>query len=200
MLAERYLTSKKEEHFEELYKELHRKWDRSLHATAASLDADVHDLCAVYDDILLKVLNLLETSPGDFISLLNSSIKRAKISLLRKSISRRRFILVEEGERGDSDAPTFEFASDYNLEDHVIDLVDKKKEADKRQLIDFLLQSAKTDSVTMAVVTNFPRYKSITALAKALGLHHEVVKRKLRRLSRHYDANRFGDIRDHLAV
>lgn len=112
----------------------------------------------------------------------------------------KRVLTVLDGKSaGDEEAPTSEIASDYDLEEEVIQRFSKKKEADKRQLIDFLLQSAKTDDVTTAIVTNFSQHKSITALAKALGLHHEIVKRKLRSLSRHYDANRFGDINDYLA-
>lgn len=82
-------------------------------------------------------------------------------------------------------------------------VLEKKKEADQRQLIDFLLDRA-NDPVTTLIVTKYAELQngtmSITALAKALGLHHELVKRKLRALSRYYDANRFGDYHDYLAV
>ncbi|MFC3345040.1 hypothetical protein ACFOHW_21980 [Paenibacillus abyssi] len=103
----------------------------------------------------------------------------------------------------DEDAPTSEVAeSGPSLEEYVIERMHRKKEADQRQLIDFLVNSDpdQVDPVTTLIVTKFPQYPSITALAKALGLHHEVVKRKLRALSRRYDANRFGDYREYLAV
>jgi DNA-directed RNA polymerase specialized sigma24 family protein len=108
----------------------------------------------------------------------------------------------------EEDALTSEVADDYNLEDHVYDRLYKKKEPDKRKLIESLLDPHQVDTVTTLIVTNMlrcdnngvPQYPSITALAKALGLHHEVVKRKLRALSRRYDANRSGDVEDYLAV
>lgn len=76
-----------------------------------------------------------------------------------------------------------------------------KKEADQRQLIDFLARDPRqVDHDTTLIVSQFSEYDSITALAKALGMHHEFVKRKLRKLSRRYDANRFGDINEYLAV
>lgn len=74
------------------------------------------------------------------------------------------------------------------------------KKEDQRQLILYLVGQDKTDPVTTAIVTNFGKHDSIRALGKALGIHHETVKRKLRKLSSYYDANRFGDINDYLAV
>ncbi|WP_154665822.1 hypothetical protein [Paenibacillus pinihumi] len=112
----------------------------------------------------------------------------------------RRFLLVLDKpyDRDNEDAPTLELSDEINIEDTVL----RKKEADQRQLIDFLVNSdpSQVDPDTKLIVSRFPQYPSITALAKALGLHHEVVKRKLRRLARNYDANRFGDYRDYLIV
>ncbi|MCM3314848.1 hypothetical protein M3626_20850 [Psychrobacillus sp. MER TA 17] len=71
-------------------------------------------------------------------------------------------------------------------------------EADQRQLIDSLCDPSQVDDVTTAIVTNFPRYKNLNALAKGLGLHREVVDRRLRKLARNYDAELFGDYRDYL--
>lgn len=131
---------------------------------------------------------------------LNLRSKAIQISKGKERTFYRRSIPIRQyGTSSNEDESSYEIADEYNLEQTVLDRLHRKKEADKRQLIDFLLEST-TDSVTTAIVTNFPRYKSITALAKALGLHHEVVKRKLRALSRLYDANRFGDYHDYLAV
>lgn len=108
----------------------------------------------------------------------------------------RRVTLFKPVDNSDDDAPTSEIADPMNLEDYAL----RKKEADQRQLIDSLVNDpSQVDPITTLIVAEFPKYKSITALAKALGLHHEVVKRKLTSLSRRYDANRFGDVRDYLA-
>ncbi|MGG4217533.1 NUMOD1 domain-containing DNA-binding protein [Paenibacillus jamilae] len=96
----------------------------------------------------------------------------------------------------DDDAPTSEIADSFDLENSVVN----KREDDQRQLIAYLSDPAQVDTVTNSIVTMFSQYDSITALAKALGIHHETVSRKLRKLSRRYDANRFGEVRDYLAV
>lgn len=86
--------------------------------------------------------------------------------------------------------------AEINVEDDVI------KEADQRQLIDFF-RSAKTDATTTLIVEAILGSQPGTsdlAIAKSLGLHHEIFKRKLRKLSRQFDANRFGEARDYLAV
>ncbi|MDR9852951.1 sigma factor [Paenibacillus sp. VCA1] len=79
-----------------------------------------------------------------------------------------------------------------------------KKEADQRQLIDSLVHSGSEapDATTTAIVEAFLAQPSASdaAIAKSLGIHPETVKRKLRKLARRYDANRFGNIYDYLAV
>lgn len=106
------------------------------------------------------------------------------------------------------DAPTSSVEmlvdEDYDVAYEVI----KKKEADKRQLVDFLLESTtihKDNHSTMTVIIeeyrkDDSRDKSDNAIAKSLGMHHETVKRKLESLAKRYDANRFGDVREYLAV
>jgi hypothetical protein len=101
----------------------------------------------------------------------------------------------------DPNARTFEVIDgNCNVEEEALVYADKK-EVDQRELIDFLVSDpSQVDRDTTRIVSQFYKYSSIAALAKALGMHHEVVKRKLRKLSRRYDANRFGDINEYLAV
>ncbi|MBU8597324.1 hypothetical protein KM908_14355 [Alkalihalobacillus clausii] len=99
-------------------------------------------------------------------------------------------------------APTASDGEPLEVED-IIDAatpyVDTKTtKADQRQLIDFLLDRTKVDEVTIAVVTNFPKYRTPNALAKALGLDFNQVDRRLRKLARNFDADLFGDYRDYL--
>ncbi|MFD1267558.1 hypothetical protein [Paenibacillus motobuensis] len=98
------------------------------------------------------------------------------------------------------DAPTSEPTTGETVEDEYFSL-QRKKEIDQLQLIDFLVNDpTQVDRETILIVSQFSQYASITALSKALGMHHEYVKRKLRRLSRRYDSNRFGDYSEYLAV
>lgn len=75
----------------------------------------------------------------------------------------------------------------------------KKKEAQQRQLLNFLLESAKiqNDPTMTAIIEGLPRYETVMALAKALGLQRNTVDRKLRRLARHYNPEIHGDILDY---
>lgn len=73
-------------------------------------------------------------------------------------------------------------------------------ESDQRQLIGFLSKTADAPTKRIVEASLKNRHKSITALGKALGLHHSVVKRKIERLSRNYDPSQFGDYHDYLAV
>ncbi|GAA0840637.1 hypothetical protein GCM10008915_36600 [Bifidobacterium pullorum subsp. gallinarum] len=107
----------------------------------------------------------------------------------------------QKSSHDESNARTFEVVDgNCNVEKEALLFADKK-EADQRELIDFLVNDpSQVDHDTTRIVSQFYKYSSIAALAKALGMHHEVVKRKLRRLSGRYDANRFGDINEYLAV
>jgi hypothetical protein len=105
-----------------------------------------------------------------------------------------------ETKKDESDSCLLQIEDEHHVEQEVIDKLGKKREDDQRQLIAFLSDPSQVDSDTTLIVSNFSQHDSITALAKALGMHHETVKRKLRKLARRYDANRFGDINEYLAV
>jgi len=160
---------------------------------------DEADALQLFDDVILKLVDASNVT--DFERALNVRLRRRRIDLLRKTkVRRMRQRSLDEmvDVKDDEGAATPEILrSDYNLEEEVF----LKKEADHRQVIDFLKTDlGSVDPVTTRIVTEFPQYPSITALSKALGLHHEDIKRRLRRLSRRYDSNRFGDYRDYLAV
>lgn len=156
---------------------------------------DESEALEIFHDVLLRTLHY---NPEDFVRWLNKSLKNARIDFIRRK--RRWQVMISPQEvhtDEDESIETLPFISDFNLEEFVV----RKTEADQLQLIDSLISDpSKVDPVTTLIVTEFSKHKSITALAKALGLHHEVVKRKLRALSRYYDANRFGDYRDYLSA
>lgn len=131
---------------------------------------------------------------------LNGRLKYRRLDLLREGYRRRKsdsFDALLEASAEEGASLPKAVRSDFDLEGEVL----QKTEADRRQLIDSLADNINDlDPVTALIVTEFSNYKSVNALAKALGLHHEEVKRRLRRLSRRYDANRFGDYCDYLAV
>lgn len=193
MLVENYRIDRTDAAFNDVYIELQKVRSINESLVIRSGYGDASDALEIFHKVLIRILE----KQGEFGRLFHKSLKIERLYFFRK---RKR---ETEKQRSldsmmDDGAPTLKLLqSDYDLEDSVL----RKKEADQRQLIDFLVNDPdKVDPVTTLIVTEFPKYQSIAALAKALGLHHEVVKRKLTALSRRYDANRFGDYRDYLAV
>lgn len=111
-------------------------------------------------------------------------------------------------ENGDGEeAATLEIPSEYDLEGnevirqgHNLIRLHKKTDADKRQLINALVENS--DSLTTAIVNEYLVTTDArpTAIGKTLGIHHEIVSRKLRRLARNFNESQFGKINDYLAV
>ncbi|WP_010494998.1 hypothetical protein [Paenibacillus elgii] len=202
-LAEKYRITNDTDILIKMYKDLQEKWSLTARAVAASLCTDSTEVYSMYNEAFIK--SITSFKGGNFSRLLSKNLKNARASFYRKQMVRlrRQVSFGRSAQQSEEDAPTSDAQSDYNLEAHANERMHKKKEADQRQLVDFLLDRA-NDPVTTLIVTKFREDESgklsITALAKALGLHHEVVRRKLRALSRHYDANRFGDIEDYIAV
>ncbi|WP_317981523.1 hypothetical protein [Paenibacillus glycanilyticus] len=196
MLANVYRIERTNEAFRAVYDELSdvRNMNRAIIMRAGN--GDESDAMQIFHDVLMRILD----KDVEFGRVFHSSLKNARIDFFRKrkrERTRQRSLDAMTDESADEGAATPKvLRSDYDLEHEVL----KTKEADHRQVIDFLVDPTQVDTVTTLIVTEFPKHKTVTALAKALGLHHEVVKRKLHALSRRYDANRFGDYRDYLAV
>lgn len=185
--------------FGEIYAETKRARDINRDKVLATGCGDEADAQVVFDEVIFKMVR--DRSITDFERTLNRRLKTKRIDLLRSNVRKRtrQCSFDELLEQASEGAATLneEVLRGCSTEE----IVFTKKEADQRQLIDFFVNDpAKVDTVTTLIVTEFSRHNSITALAKALGMHHEVVKRKLLALRRHYDANRFGDYHDYLAV
>lgn len=103
-----------------------------------------------------------------------------------------------DGESDEDGNPTFELAGEVNIEEEVVS--PKKKCEDKRQLISALLSSA--DELTTAIVTQMLKNPDASrkSIADRLGIHHQVLTRKLSKLAKNYDQSRFGDLSQYLAV
>nr|WP_231503968.1 sigma-70 family RNA polymerase sigma factor [Bacillus sp. UNC437CL72CviS29] len=210
-IANEYLKTSDESRFNDLYINLKREYRNKVdYWSASTYLATRHDIEALFDDVILNVLKTLrESNGGDFVNLFSRSLKNMYISLLRKLRTRRKreflyddkttdkdFIYSDtlvEGEWSFSNNP-----SDFDLEEHVT----KKKEADQRELIDFLADPEQVnDETTTAIVETFITNDgptTPTAIGKKLGLHHSTVIRKLERLAKRFDERQFGDYRDYL--
>lgn len=195
-LAENYRLNGCQQSYNELYnavsglRTINRRSMRRMGFT------DISDADTVFDDTFMRVISREVTD--NFQRFLSRSLKHARIDFDRKEQRRRsNEASMDAPTSSDPDAPTLGMTllSDYDTE---AEAIAKKKKAEQRQLLDFLLMGS--DSLTKEIVRRFPEYDSANALAKALGVHHSVISRKLKSLARKYDANRYGDIADYLAI
>ena len=164
--------------------------------TAKSMNADSHDVAAVFDDTLLNALRLYK--PGnDFIRYFKSSWRRRRTNLFESTQHVRKnelqWVYEEDGKDGNF---ALDFPSPFNLEEAVT----AKKKADQLALIDSLLVGA--DATTIGVVEAFLNHPkpTATAIAKELGVHHSKVIRALNRLAGKFSTKQHGDFRDYLVA
>jgi len=200
--AEEYRVTRTDVDFRRLYDEAWRVFGRVNRCSIVkSRLGDESDADCIFDTVIWKLAQ--RSDLRDFGKVLSSSLRKARLCYFRDESRRRTRVPVylDKEISSDEGALTLKdrLRDEYRVEDDVL----QKKETDQLQLIDFLLDRV-NDPVTTLIVTQFKSSNcgkmSITALAKALGLHHETVLRKLRSLVRHYDANRFGDYYEYLAV
>lgn len=195
-IAVRHQDERSSRSFEELYRESVRVFKRG-HRSKLSMSGyrNAADADEVFDSAFMRSAD--KPFLTNFGGLLSKALRNERLYFIRTETRREKRLSLTLDVEPAEDAPTFELVAEDNVEEEVM----RKKEADQRQLIDFLVNDpSQVDHDTTLIVSQFKQYDSITALAKALGMHHETVKRKLRKLSYRYDANRFGDVREYLAV
>jgi hypothetical protein len=194
-LVIKYRSDRSDETFAQIYAMVSTNW-RNLRAVGKSVLADESEITAVYEDTLLRCIEVHQT--GDFEHFLNQSIKRRRTDIYRKKKRLSEFEVFAapvENEDG-SEAANFEIEDEFNLEEHIT----AKKRAHQRQLIDSLLNGA--DAKTTAIVEAFlaSEKPTPTAIGEALGLHHSTVIRTLKRLAGKFDSKQFGNHRDYLVA
>ncbi|PFZ19524.1 AsnC family protein [Bacillus wiedmannii] len=201
-MANDYLRTGDDFIFTDLYTSLSEVYRNKLwYWSTSTYMANEHDITGLFHDVIQKVLESLRNNAGgDFVKLFAVSLGNSYKSLLRKLRTRRKYELYD-GPNSDEEENTAMFeaiADEFDLEEHVI----KKKEADQRELIDFLTDPAKvSDETTTAIVESFITNDgptTPTAIGKKLGLHHSTVIRKIERLAKRFDERQFGNYRDYL--
>ena len=96
--------------------------------------------------------------------------------------------------------PEYELADEFDLEEHVITQEELKTDEDKLQLINALTKE--TDDATKAIVQEYLRgeHARPTAIGRAVGIHHQVVRRKLNSIARNFTESKYGKLDAYLAV
>lgn len=196
-VASTYLATRSDDDFSDLYRSLLAEYKSKLaYWTASTFMADDHDVTELFTEALLKSLESVDKKGGDFVKLFNFSLHNKYKSLLRKLRTRRKYEQYELNSDDDSETAIFEIKDEFNLENHVI----KKKEADQRQLIDFLVrgENERTTAIVQAFL-NHPK-PNATAIAKEIGLDHKQVSRALSRLAANFSTKQFGNYEDYLVA
>jgi DNA-directed RNA polymerase specialized sigma24 family protein len=133
---------------------------------------------------------------------LRTALRNATIDVIRGKQgghARRVFAILDKP--ADEDTLRSEPA-DIETVDYMLFTGPNARKAHQLELIRSLVDE--TDSPTMSLVEAYldsaNQDARRTQIAKSVGLHHKVADDKLRKLSRRFDANRFGEIHEYLAV
>jgi DNA-directed RNA polymerase specialized sigma24 family protein len=194
-----YIGTKADAALTQVYRDLLSEYQPKLSYWASSTYmANDHDMTAIFDDTLIKTLDVVETNGGDFVKLFHHSLHNRYKSLLRKLKTRRTFEQYEIDRDGEEEAATSDIADDFNLAEEVTERITRKKKNDQRMLIEFLVsgENARTTAIVKAYLST--ELKSPTAIGKHLGLDHKQVSRALSRLQAKYSTKQFGDYTDYL--
>lgn len=194
----RYQNTGDETVFNEIYYIVSRNWFSNPEGDARFALTDVSEVCAMYDDTLLRVVRAYKKK-GNFVHMLRASIYNAKCDLREKNQRRRKMEIYEGDELLDQGVGDLleVIGGEKSAEECALSCV--QRERDQWPLISSLV--AHSDDFTKKVVELLPSYDfSFSALGRALGVHHSKVSRALTRLSRNYDQERFGEISDYMSA
>lgn len=198
-LAEHYRTSRCSEAYAEVYRRITESlWETHKRMVTRSGYGDENDAQEIFDDAFDRTMNREITN--DFTFHLSALLKVRRLDFIRSEKRRlERTVSLDVAMTDENDALTLDsiLTSTYDTE---YEALQKRKRTEQLTLIDSLLRPSRTNSVVTLITANFHKYDSARALAKALGLHHETVKRELRKLAVNYDKSRFGNHRDYYAV
>lgn len=179
-----------EEVFNAIYRYYYDKWKTRAKLDARKIKVDEEDILSYYSQVLYQTVKCYDASKGDFNSMVRCAIINAKKTMRRDNASR---VLYESPawaeERDDDDDGIF-----LSIPDE--DALSSEKTREQRELLSYL--TANMDDLTRKIVTLFGKGYSYNSIGKRLRMDHKRVKRKIQSLSRRYDGNRFGDIRDYL--
>jgi RNA polymerase sigma factor (sigma-70 family) len=199
-LVTQYHETKNEAQLAPIYRSLLAEYQRKLnHWTATTLMADSADIHELFDEAFMKSLETIGKNGGDFVKLFHLSLGNRYKDLLRRLQTRRKYEQYET-DNGDEDSAKVEIASDFNLEETVIERMSAKQKADQRQLIDSLVcgENERTTAIVQAYLTT--DLKTPTAIGKQLGLDHKQVSRALNRLAAKFNPKQHGNHRDYLVA
>jgi RNA polymerase sigma factor (sigma-70 family) len=175
--------------FREIYEKASANWPTLVQKLAKRYYLDEDDVSSVAHFKLYELTKTFDRSKGYFINMLGQAIRRGCIDLVRQKKRK------DTNEFLFEDSSTIESQSEQcaNAEMDCIEYLQKKY--DQRQLVEALLAHA-DENTRQCIIAFIAENYSYTNAAKRLGTTRKTVRRRITRLSRHFD----GDYRDYFTV
>lgn len=193
-----YQSTKNEETFLVIYNEVMRRW---RNANLYILLSKRYKLCRsdVEGIALEKLFHTVKSYKlnGDYYNMLGTSIRRACIDEFRKQEKRRNDISMESfKDKEDMEINLAEYLVCANAEDEAVQELQIKN--DQRQLIVSLLEKANEKS--RQALFAYSKSRSYRQAGKLIGIDNQTVERRIKKISKYFDANRKGSIYDYFTV
>lgn len=197
--------------FSEIYRIASANWDRELISLSNKYKLDRHDVESIANEKLIEVVKSFKgTNDNEFTRFLRSALKKGCIDEVRRVKNRlskesplttyektvNSGIDDEDNENTIIDIAQFKATNANIVEDVAIENIQKSH--DQRQLIVALTKFA--DNMTRQSLSAFSQTDSYRKAGELIGISDKTVKKNIRKLSRNYDANRFGDIHEYFTV
>jgi len=197
-LVLKYQTSKKDEIFSEIYRNVEKEILKNLsyeNVVAKSIGSTTHELREIFDDCVLYTVNKFKEGQA-FLPFFIWKFKNKRANFIRDNKNKETFESIDIDRSDGFDKAPLQIPDEFNLENSVL----KTRKADQRQLIDSLVSDE--DELTTAIVKAFLNHPkpTPTAIGKELGIHHYTIIRKLERLAGKFDSKKHGDYRDFLVA
>lgn len=155
---------------------------------------DGNDALTLFDDTLLRVIQKPVTV--GFTAYFAGALRNSRASFIRTKLRDRSRTYTFTDNPDDSGAPTPELFIEYSTPEIVyLDRERKKRAASVCAALLTDPESGLSPRMT-AIIADLPNHHTINQLAIANGIHHSYIFRSLTKLSRRYDAKRYGSIRD----
>lgn len=208
ILAEAHRQNPTAETFNRLYEEAAAEFGEFHRDTLRSRGCqDEHRAQETFDNAVLELSRRDDIK--DFTNSLSAALKLKRLEVFRRN-KRRRKRVVGSLDEVVEDVSSGEYQPKYKLppeicaasaEVEAIPIMGTKKEAEKRQLLDILVDRA-NDPVATLIATENRTFDcddfSVNAFAKTLGIHHQEARRKLDLIARQFRPEVDGDILEYL--
>jgi hypothetical protein len=199
LLVKNYQITRNEDLFNEIYIRVSKKLSNLIRMFSNRFYLDRADVESVAHFKLYEIVMTHDNTKGDFTKNLSKAIQYGCIDLVKKKKyieAHESLVSAKTDDEGNETDPLEHLAS-ANAEDEIIERI--QKNCDQRQLIANLLKDA--DENTRQCLAAYAKSFSYLDAAKQLGgISDKTVKKRIRKLSLKYDANRMGDIRDYFTA